>query len=220
MTIGDKIKKIAIGVAVYAALASLPIDHKTEIKPGPANEQSITRLAPENFNADQKMIQEPAKVSQVKQEEEIQPTPEAIERMDSIKKASFFPLYYPIGNLGYAEREYNISMDWIMSRKTKQGDSLEKYLRMEGVSPAEIRLYQRVFLTINNPSYYPKGYNKRFEITEGDLVLRIGKIANYEDKNRDGKVLGEPGTYLSADEVQKITDLKNNYGELLNGTIR
>jgi hypothetical protein len=209
MELSDKIKKFVVGTIVGLALCVT------------ANKIDDNIIKPENHNAP--AVTDPVlkpNYAQIKEEEPVlQVEPEIKREMPPI--ASYFPLYYPKGDIGYVEDVYNISMDWVISRETKQGDTLEKYLRMEGVSPAEIRLYQRVFLTINDSSYYPKGYDRKFEITEGDIILRIGKIANYEDLNRSGSIFGEPGTYLFVDGVKKITDQKNNYGELmLNGTNR
>jgi hypothetical protein len=209
MESADKIKKFVVGTIVGLALCVTANQvNENIINPANHNAPAVTKPMPK------------ASYVHIEEEEPAQKAEQKIKR-DLPPTASYFPLYYPKGDIGYVEDTYNISMDWIMSRETKQGDTLEKYLRMEGVSPAELRLYQRVFLTINDSSYYPKGYDRKFEITEGDIVLKIGKIANYEDLNRDDRIFGEPAPCLSRDEVKKITDQKNNYGELMtNGTNR
>jgi hypothetical protein len=134
--------------------------------------------------------------------------------------ANHFPLWYKVGDLGYVEDVYYIPLDKVISKTVKEGDTLEKWWRMEGENPAQKKLYQLIFLTINDPSYYPKNFPEGFNLNEQDIKLIIGKKANFLNLDKSMEVLGEIGDYMPLEEVLKITDLKNNEGGLRNGVNR
>jgi hypothetical protein len=155
--------------------------------------------------------------------QQIEPTKEAKERLESWKVATCFPIWYKTGDLGYAESvdAYDIPIDWVMSHTVKEGDTIDKYWEMEGQEPTLKDLKQRIILTINLPALYPKGFPKKFNLSQDDIILPKGKKINFADLNHDGRVFGEPGEYVPLEDALKITGLKDNYGELIrNGTNR
>lgn len=215
----NAIKRAIAGKVIFFALAgTVAIDTGKTINPASYN-------ASPTLN--QIVKSEPtSKYSLPTQEEliqQIEPTKEAQEKLNSYTARTDFPIWYKLGELGYADsiEAYNIPMNWIMSRTVQEEDTVDKWWEMEGQEPTLKDLKQRIILTINLPALYPKGFPKKFNLSQDDIILPKGKKINFADLNHDGRVLGEPGEYVPLEEVKKITGLKDNYGELIrNGTDR
>ncbi len=222
MELADIVKKVVIGTVIYGALAITPVNNKMEIKLNPTNDKAgaITDLVPGTYISQRIVNQEP--VFYQANQEEIQPTKEAIERENSIKTATYLALYYPLGQIGYAECEVPAQLpeDWVIQVKIGKNFTLEQYWngeRRKPDIPYTKDFLQRMILAINLLSFYPK---KKINLWEEDITLPEGKTVNVYDFDHDGRAFGVVGKYLPKEEVEKILALKNKRGELLDGTNR
>jgi hypothetical protein len=204
----NAVKRFIIGKIVFFSLmGTVAIERDMTINPVSYNAPPIEKL-------------EPGAKHHLPTQETIIQKIESEQKVEEADIGTYFPIYYYPGDLGYADKEYDISLDKVVSRTIKTEDTLEKYWIMEGGDPAEKRLYQTIFLTLNLPPFYPKGFNRKYNLKEEDIILPEGKKANFLDLNGDGKVLGEAAEPVKVKDALKITGLKNNWGELLYGPNR
>jgi len=230
MTLEDIVKKLAIGTAIYGALAIAPVDRNIAKIESPLNDKTRVTIgpAPENFNPYNPkgvVIPEP-KVNSTEEKEDLpEPTKEAQERFNNLKKSTIFVLYHPLGELGYAESKdpFQIPGDWIIQIKIPHGYAVQQWWDEQKRKPDiaySKDLMQRMILAVNPPKLYPKDFPKKFNLWKDDIMLPEGKIVNFIDFDHKGTVFGVIGQYLPKEEVAKILALKNDRGELLNGINR
>jgi hypothetical protein len=229
MELADIVKKLAIGTVIYGALSTAPVDRNIAKVESPLDYRRAVTIGPatESFNPyTHKWItlQEPAKDSQAEQEE-IQPTKEAIDRWNSIKQTSWHVLYYPLGELGYAESNvpFLIPTDWIIQIKVPHGYTVQQWFddqKRKPDMPYSKDLMQRMLLAVNLPKLYPKDFPKKFSLWHDDIVLPEGEMVNFIDFGHKGSISGIIGKYLPKEEAEKILGLKNDRGELKYGTDR